>query len=100
MEPKKNILRTLLLIAIITASLLPKSAFGTDILKIGGAGSALGSMRLLADSFEKSHPGVKVQVLPSVGSPGGIKAVLDGVIGIGISGRPLAEEERKRGESK
>ena len=97
MERKENILRTLFLVAILTAGLTPKSGFVADILKIGGAGSALGSIRLLAESFENSHPGVKVQLLPSLGSPGGIKAALDGHIDIGLTGRPLTEEERKRG---
>jgi len=97
MERRKKILRILLLIGLTAASGLSQSVFAETIVKVGGAGSALGSMRLLAESFEKSHPGVKVQILPSLGSPGGIKAVLDGLIEIGLSSIPLTEEERKRG---
>jgi phosphate transport system substrate-binding protein len=64
-------------------------------LKIGGAGSALGSMKLLAAAFEKRTPGLKVIVLPSLGSIGGIKAVSKRAIDIGLIGRPLDEKERK-----
>jgi phosphate transport system substrate-binding protein len=97
MERRKKILRILLLIGLTAASGLSQSVFAETIVKVGGAGSALGSMRLLAESFQKSHPGVKVQILPSLGSPGGIKAALDGLIEIGLSSIPLTEEERKRG---
>ena len=97
MECRKNILRILLLIVITAAGGLSQQAFAEDIIKIGGDGSVLGSMKLLGGTYEKSHPGVKVQILPSLGSKGGINAVLGGPIDIGLSGRPLTEEERKRG---
>lgn len=97
MERGKNILRILLLIVITAAGGSSQPVFAEDILKIGGHGGALASMKLLGEAFGKSHPGVKVQILPSLGSPGGIKAVLDGPIDIGLSGRPLTEGERKRG---
>jgi phosphate transport system substrate-binding protein len=97
MERRKNILRILLLIIIAAASGLPQPVTAENIIKIGGDGSALGSMKLLSEAFGKYHPGVKVQVLPSLGSPGGINAALDGPIDIGLSGRPLTEKERKRG---
>ena len=97
MEHKKNILRILLLIVITAGGGLPQPVFAETIVKIGGAGSALGSMRVLAESFEKSQPGVKIQLLPSIGSQGGIKAALDGRIEIGLSSILLTVEERKRG---
>ena len=49
-----------------------------ETVKIGGTGFALGVMKMLAESFEKQYPGVKIQVFPSLGSSGGIKAVLQG----------------------
>ena len=97
MEPRKNIFKILLVIIIAAAGVLPQPAFAGETLKIGGDGSALGSMKVLSEAFAKSHPGVTVQVLPSLGSPGGINAVLDGRIDIGLSGRALTEEGRKRG---
>lgn len=63
-------------------------------LKIGGAGSALGSMKLLAAAFEKKNPGIKINVLASLGSVGGIMAVSKGAVDIGLTGRPLDKKER------
>lgn len=67
------------------------------VVTIGGTGSGLGTMRLLAAAFEKSHPGANIKVISGMGSSGGIKAVLHGAVDIAISGRPLKEDERKDG---
>jgi phosphate transport system substrate-binding protein len=72
------------------------SVHAEDI-KIGGTGAALGTMQLLAEAYAKSHPNTKITVLPSLGSGGGIKAVLSGVLQIGLSARPLTEDEVKAG---
>jgi phosphate transport system substrate-binding protein len=77
-------------------SMLSSPALAEEI-KIGGSGSALGLMRMLGTAFEKAHPGMKVEVLPSLGSSGGIKALGKGAIDIGLSGRPLKDEELKLG---
>ncbi len=70
-----------------------------ETVKIGGTGFSLGVMRILAASFEKQVPGVKIQVFPSLGSSGGIKAVLEGALDIGLSARTLNEAEMGRGAS-
>lgn len=66
-------------------------------IKIGGTGAALGTMQLLAQAYRKNHADAKITVLPSMGSGGGIKAVLAGAIQIGVSSRPLSEAESKAG---
>jgi phosphate transport system substrate-binding protein len=68
-----------------------------EVLRISGTGSALGSIRQLAASFERRSPGVTVRLLPSVGSGGAIRAVAEGALDIGISGRALLPEEQARG---
>jgi phosphate transport system substrate-binding protein len=65
--------------------------------KIGGTGSGLGTMQLLAQEYAKNQSRVKITILPSMGSSGGIKALLAGVIDIGVSSRPLTEAESKAG---
>ena len=45
------------------------------------------------------RPGVTVEVVPSLGSSGGIKALLAGAIDVALSGRPLKDEERAKGIS-
>ena len=50
-------------------------------------------MELMAKGFQKKHADVNAQVLPSVGSTGGIKAVNEDKIDIGLSYRPLKPDE-------
>lgn len=68
-----------------------------DSLKIGGSGADLGTMRQLGESYSRINPGTKVSVLPSMGSGGGINAVLDGAVDLAITTRPLKPEEHARG---
>jgi phosphate transport system substrate-binding protein len=62
--------------------------------RIGGTGGALAAMRKLASEFQRSHPGVAITVLPSLGSTGGIRAVLSGALDLGISSRRLSDAEQ------
>ncbi|MEN6585273.1 MAG: substrate-binding domain-containing protein [Sulfuricella sp.] len=77
--------------------LATRPVLAVETLTIGGNGGAIGSMKLLGSAFEKAHPGIKVVVLPSLGTSGGIKAVYKGAIDIGLSGRLLTDEEKKLG---
>jgi phosphate transport system substrate-binding protein len=73
------------------------AATAAEEIKIAGTGAALGTMRQLAGTFSKQNPDVKVTVLPSIGSGGGIKAAAKGAIAIAVSSRPLKEDERGLG---
>lgn len=66
-------------------------------IKIGGTGSALGTMQLLAKAYSATQSSAKITVLPSTGSSGGIKALQAGAIQIAVSSRPLNEAESKSG---
>jgi phosphate transport system substrate-binding protein len=66
-------------------------------IKIGGTGNALGTMRLMGDAFSARFPEVKVTVLGSVGTSGAFKGVPKGAISIGVTSRPLTEEESATG---
>lgn len=68
-----------------------------DALKIGGTGGGLATMQLLVQEFKKSHADVTVEVPPSLGSTGGIKAMLAGALDVAVSSRPLKAEERSKG---
>lgn len=72
-------------------------AAGAVPFRIGGTGSALGGMQLLADAFMQSHPGTEIAVLPSLGSGGGIKALRAGAIDIAVSSRPPKDTKRAPG---
>lgn len=71
-----------------------EQAFKTGTIRISGTGGALGAMKLLAAEFERNHPGTRISVLPSLGSSGGIKALLAGAIEIAVSGRDLTGAEQ------
>jgi phosphate transport system substrate-binding protein len=66
-------------------------------LRVGGTGTALAAIRVVADAFVVKRPGVSIDVVPSLGSSGGIKALLAGAIDLALSGRPLKDEERAKG---
>lgn len=68
-----------------------------ETLRIGGSGVALGGMALLGAAYEEQHPGTTVQVLPSLGSSGGVKALVASAIDISVTSRPLKDKERSKG---
>ncbi len=66
-------------------------------IKIGGTGTDLATMKLLGEQFRKTHPDVTITVLPSLGSSGGIKALLGGQLDIAISYKePSGDEQKQR----
>ncbi len=68
-----------------------------ETLRIGGTGVALGGMRILGAAFAKQHPGTTVEVLPSLGSSGGVKALIAGALDLAVSSRELKEPEQAEG---
>lgn len=85
--------RALAVLALVGPALGAKA----EVLSIGGTGAALGTMRLLGEAYARQQPGLSVQVLPSMGSGGGIKAVLAGAIQLAVSARPLSAQEQQAG---
>lgn len=89
----KRIVLLIVVLYSLCSIIFPAAAFAQKCLTIGGTGSALASMKILGQAFERAHPGLTVKVLPSIGSTGAIKAVSEKTIDIGISSRPLNEED-------
>ena len=87
-------------ILLFASALLVCCASGTlahaDEIRIGGTGSATELLRQLAEGFAKEGDG-RVDVIPSLGSSGAIRAVSDGALDLAVSGRPLKPEEKKSG---
>jgi phosphate transport system substrate-binding protein len=54
-------------------------------------------MQKLADEFKKRHPAIQVKVLPSLGSGGGVKALMAGQLTVSLSSRILTDAERAKG---
>lgn len=83
--------------ALLAGVVFSATARGETVIRVGGSGSALGTMNQLAAAYEKSHPGTKIRILPSLGSTAGVKAVLGGALDVGVTSRPLMESERQQG---
>lgn len=66
----------------------------TETLVIGGTGSAIGVVRKLAEAYQESATPHRLEILPSLGTGGGLMALADGRIDIALAGRPLEAEER------
>lgn len=77
-------------IALLTAA-LPASA---RELRIGGTGSVTEAMRKLAPAFE-SETGIKLTILPSLGTTGANNALMDGKLGLAVGGAICATRRRR-----
>lgn len=86
-------IRRRLLLALLLFSCTWTSA-GADTLKISGTGSFQASLRALGKLYTRTHPGDRIEVLQTLGSGGGIKALQAGVLDLSISARPLTMEEQ------
>lgn len=76
---------------------LAPAVLAEETVRISGTGGALGGMKLLGESFGKKYPGVNVNILPSLGSSGGIKAVAAGKLDLAVSSRRIKNEEKVPG---
>jgi phosphate transport system substrate-binding protein len=99
--PKALLRRSILLIGIFSCVVFPGNmtfaAGNGGTLVIGGTGGALGGMKQVARVFQEKHPGITVKFVPSLGSGGGIKAVLAGSLDLALSSRPITDSERGQG---
>ncbi|MEZ4454763.1 MAG: substrate-binding domain-containing protein [Nannocystaceae bacterium] len=66
-------------------------------LRIAGSGSNLPLTHELVEAFLRRRPDVQVIVFESIGTTGGITAVSDGVIDLGLASRPLRPKEEALG---
>lgn len=96
---KPSFIRRTCAVLLAAAALVALSPFPStaETLRIGGTGSALGTMKLLSDEFERLNPDVAVKIYPSLGSTGAVRALAGGTLDIAITGRPLMLEELKHG---
>src|SRR4030042_5692958 len=93
----------LIAVLLIVALQLPVTASGVlaadyqGTLKIGGTGAAVGTITQVAAAFQKRHPDVRFMFPPSLGSSGGIKAVIAGALDVGFGSRPPTGAEPGHG---
>jgi phosphate transport system substrate-binding protein len=74
----------------------PPASAQTEGLQLAGSGSNLPLTRALSAAFARDHD-LHPVVHASIGSGGGVRALLDGVIDIALISRPLREGEHEQG---
>ncbi|MDQ5904056.1 MAG: phosphate transport system substrate-binding protein [Pseudomonadota bacterium] len=78
----------------IAALLIAPPLMAAEPLRIGGTGSGTTLLKVLAETYQKTHPGTTFDIIqPTLGSSGGLRALAAGRIDIAISGRPPRDEE-------
>lgn len=84
--------------AILCAAIVsPVPAAAGDIVRSGGTGSGLAMMKAIGEQFSAANPDTTVEVLPSLGSSGGIKAVMAKAIDIAIFANRLSPAQAAEG---
>lgn len=79
-------------LALLIAAFAPLAAADTTI-RVGGTGSGLGTMQRLAEAYARKEPSSRMVIVPNLGSSGGVKALLAGVVDLAVISRaPKAEE--------
>lgn len=69
-------------------------AYANEKMKFGGTGSGLELVRQLGNLYAKKHKNLDIQIVPSLGSAGGIKALQAGALDLAITARPVKPEEK------
>jgi phosphate transport system substrate-binding protein len=70
------------------------------IYRVGGTGMALKAMRVLSDDFSAIVPTTRLEILRSLGTSGGIRALAEGAIDIALSARERTPQESAKGVQK
>jgi phosphate transport system substrate-binding protein len=78
---------------LLALALWPGPGAGDEPIKVGGTGAAMRAMELAGAALD----GVKVVVLPGLGSRGGKQAVAEGAIDLAVSADPLSAAEESGG---
>jgi phosphate transport system substrate-binding protein len=79
------------------AAIFGTEATGAETIRTGGTGAALGTMRLLADAYTKIEPEFSLEIVPNLGSSGGMQALNHNAVHFAAIGRPLKSDELARG---
>jgi phosphate transport system substrate-binding protein len=82
---------------LLLASLAAGAPVRAEVVRVGGTGSAMGSMALLAKAYQQVEPGFQLEVVPNLGSSGGIKALVGGAVHLAAISRPLKADEAAAG---
>lgn len=82
----KGSLRSILAVALFLVSFAPARSH-SETIKIAGTGGAMGTVKMLAETFQRSRPDIQIQVIGGLGSSGAKKALLQGAIDIAVTSK-------------
>lgn len=68
-----------------------------ETIRLGGTGSAMGTMQRLGQAYQKLDPSFTLEVVPNLGSTGGLKALRGGATQLAAISRPLKPDELAAG---
>lgn len=90
-------MKTRIILLLFCCVIMNDSSNATEraVLKVGGTGSSVGFMKLLGQQYCIQQSKTNIEVLPSLGSSGGMRALLSGAIDLAVVSRPLKEKEKK-----
>ncbi len=72
------------------------AAMSAETMRVGGVGAAAGMLPHLFAIFDPSG-GTKLEIIPSLGTSGGLRALSEGALDVAVSGRTLKPEELSSG---
>ena len=81
---------------IVMALLGAGNAASSETLRVGGVGAATAMLPHLFSAFNHAEE-VKFEVIPNLGTSGGLRALSEGVLDMAVSGRVLTPEELAQG---
>jgi phosphate transport system substrate-binding protein len=88
------LLLALSLLVLATPSAAAAPADDSEPIRIGGTGGALGVVAALADAYREQHPQPPIEILTSLGTGGGLRALAKGRLDIALASRPLTDAEQ------
>lgn len=97
MPRRVNTLMRMLMLATIGMAVTHAPARAAETVRIGGTGMAIAAMNGIRGQLAGNNPALSVDVLPSMGSKGGLRALADGAVQVATVARPLSADERALG---
>lgn len=82
---------------VLTTLFAATAVWGQDKLIIPGTGDSQVLLRILGRAFQQTHPGTMIDIPDSIGSAGGIRAVINGKAQLARVGRSLKANEAQSG---
>lgn len=87
----------MLILAVFFVAGIYSRSFIAEKIVIQGSGDSQRLLRILADVFQKKHPGKIIEIPESIGSSGGIKALENGKCDLARIARPMKDIDLKLG---